>query len=640
MESPIDEDLEAILNNLPSKDLYKNFNEEKTDNTYTSACSKLGTQNENLKNLCVKFVKNLKELSEKTNGDEKKNSAFYLTYWIYDEIWKIFGLSEYAHGIRFSDLLYVGNKFYYEKTNSVFLHHYDPDFKEWREMKYLHDYFKNVQTISDCKTSNGECNKYIKYVSYIKDIYENHYRNCCIYFMGCDRYFDCKKEYHPKYILQKLKNGKAEIPEDDNHAGHSKENKQETGEASYNSDELTEPRHYSCKYVKNEDGIQFLTCYILKRSAKVSEKDTQKPSEQPENSAISASEAIKKLNMSNCKEEYKDGKLTSIQCPLESQSFALHPKVVAGDMDKQDRVFTVSQENGKRTPSLDETKESLKWKIDQQVLSCNKGYPGTIRYELCDHIEKLISEGKIEKQSKDRLSKLNVTDRPSNESSTEEHGKENPEEAYSLVDLNLGETPESQQNQMQTTADMSTSETGRTLRHDTAGNIIHLTINNKNVHCTIGNSELCKILLNLIEPKKTSSKLKSKHPVEKEEKLPADKTITPSTSVITRSLSPIIEDAPSVLLEEDEGILSNSVFRIIVVVSLVVGAVILFFIYYKFTPIGSFLHKRLRRKSEFENDIFYEKREEESFYDLEPLHRNSQKKRLHISYHSKRDSYR
>ncbi|SBT74577.1 PIR protein [Plasmodium ovale] len=639
MESPIDKDLEDILNNLPSKDLYKTFNEEKKDTTYTSACNKLGTQDENLKNLCVKFVKNLKELSEKTNGDEKKSTAFYLTYWIYDEIWKIFGSSEYKHGIRFSDLLYVGNKFYYEKTNSAFLYHYDPDFKEWREMKYLHDYFKNVKTISNCKTSNDECNKYIKYVSYIKDMYENHYRNCCIYFMGCDRYFDCKKEYHPKYILQKLKTGKAEIPEDDNHASHSKENKQETGEASYNPDALTEPRHYSCKYVKNEDGTQFLTCYILKRSANVSEKDIQKPSEQPENSAISASEAIKKLNMSNCKEEYKDGKLTYIECPHESQLFASHPKVVAGDMDKQDRVFTASQENGSM-PSLDETKESLKWKIDQQVLSCNKEYPGTIRYELCEHIEKLISEGKIEKQSKDRLSKLKVTDRPSNDSSTEEHGEENPEEAHSLVDLNLGETPESQQNQIQTTADMSTSETGRTLRHDTAANTIHLTINNKNVYCTIGNSELCKILLNLIEPKNTSATLKSKHIVAKEEKLPEDKVITPSTSLTTRSLSPIIEGAPSVILEEDEGILSNSIFRIIVVVSLVVGAVILFFIYYKFTPIGFFLHERLRRKNEFENDIFYEKSEEESFYDLEPLHRNSQKKRLHISYHSKRDSYR
>ncbi|GAB69748.1 CYIR protein [Plasmodium cynomolgi strain B] len=68
-------------------------------------------------------------------------------------------------------------------------------------MKHLHDYFKSYGEIIKCKLSAGECNKYNNYVSYIKNLYDKHYRDCCFLYNCIDEYFECDSKYNPTTVL-------------------------------------------------------------------------------------------------------------------------------------------------------------------------------------------------------------------------------------------------------------------------------------------------------------------------------------------------------------------------------------------------------------------------------------------------------
>lgn len=254
-----DTELEDVIKNLPSHDFYKSFDKDENISEYSGECNKLSKKDDEIKNLCSKFLRNLKGLSDKKNEkatyDDKHR---YLTFWIYDKLYKMFGSSEHMHEKQFIEILHVGNDYYKRLSKQLYLNDYEHDFNRIREMKHLHDYFKNCEKIINCKTPPGECNKYIKYVSYIKELYEKHYRDCCFLYNCIDEYFDCDSKYNPTTVLSVLR-GNAVISHD------GKENGQIVKDGQQNTIDISK--------LKTKMNIAYLKCFSS-YNEKINEKET------------------------------------------------------------------------------------------------------------------------------------------------------------------------------------------------------------------------------------------------------------------------------------------------------------------------------------------------------------------------------
>ncbi|SBS90693.1 PIR Superfamily Protein [Plasmodium ovale curtisi] len=620
--------LENFLKSLPSYESYKKFDEDVTGDTYKNECTDLKTTNDHVKNVCTKFIRNLESLSKLNTEDEKRNTTFYLTFWIYDKISKIFGLSKKNHGIHFSDILRIGNKYYHRLTKNIFLHEYDPDFKEWEEMKYLYDYFlKNYESIHNCTNPpNSECNKYVNYVSYIKEIYEKHHTECCLYHMGCDGYFKCEKNYNPKYLLSKLKGTAFEFPDDPEKDSSHIIDMKEVDDDVLNTDDNTNPQFFSCKEVKDEDGTPFLSCYIVRQPVKVPKKDIENTDTgQSGNSSFSAAEAIRNIPNVECEELNVHGTTTVIKCKAKekSQSLTAGIHIKVGEQEQSSLGLDI---NNRRETSRENIYTSLRWKIGEEALNCNDKIPGTIKYKLCEHIKDLISKEIIEKPPIKTVSKLDLIEDEPVEDSVEEYEEEYEEEEH-LENVSNLEVSES-------------TENGKSLPAEDSGKESDTKIYGISVTCREKDTEICKNFKKAIVSIKKREKSAPKVRIHKKRKKLAQETVTVSSTSETReSLLPNTINDTSVPLEETPGILNNSIFRIIVVAALIFGGIIVLFIYFKYTPLGSFIHKNIRRKKEFENDIVGEHDQMISLYDSELLHENSHKKRIHLSYHHTGEDY-
>ncbi|SBS91883.1 PIR Superfamily Protein [Plasmodium ovale curtisi] len=88
---------------------------------------------------------------------------------------------------------------------------------------------------------------------------------------------------------------------------------------------------------------------------------------------------------------------------------------------------------------------------------------------------------------------------------------------------------------------------------------------------------------------------------------------------------------PVILGEKPNLLLSNG-FRISVTGVLILGIALVFFVYYKFTPFGTWLHKRMSKKKRKSYEHYEEFSQEFPENYLETLSENSQNKRLRIAY--------
>ncbi|GAB67080.1 VIR-like CYIR protein [Plasmodium cynomolgi strain B] len=169
------------------------------------------------------LVRNLYEIKKK---NDKKNSCGYLYYWIYENVWGLFGNNwNKIHGKEpILALFDTGYKIINElKINECF-YDYDTEIslEELREKKDLFDYFNNYNNI-DAYVNSEETGKekYCKYFTYIKKIYRKYIKKCCIYYdhysymNTCSDYF---RIYYPNDFLCKLNCPVDELHHDSNKA--------------------------------------------------------------------------------------------------------------------------------------------------------------------------------------------------------------------------------------------------------------------------------------------------------------------------------------------------------------------------------------------------------------------------------------
>ncbi|GAB69397.1 hypothetical protein PCYB_001450 [Plasmodium cynomolgi strain B] len=196
------EELDAILEKLPTYEEYKKLNNNVTDAIYDDKCKDFVTNTDEVITLCKKFLRNIDNLASHKGKDEYKSTYFYLSHWIVDELGKIFTTNSGNEARQTIDkIIHLGNISHSEKNNRIyFIYNSDFDFKIAKEEKYLHDYFKNFKEIDKC--TKGECNDYAKFVEYITTIYYEHKEDCL--WWQCN-YFIHDQKYDPDDLLLKLK---------------------------------------------------------------------------------------------------------------------------------------------------------------------------------------------------------------------------------------------------------------------------------------------------------------------------------------------------------------------------------------------------------------------------------------------------
>ncbi|SBT85050.1 PIR protein [Plasmodium ovale] len=104
----------------------------------------------------------------------------------------------------------------------------------------------------------------------------------------------------------------------------------------------------------------------------------------------------------------------------------------------------------------------------------------------------------------------------------------------------------------------------------------------------------------------------------------------PKVTISISSL-PVNQNNPSDILNKEENESNPSQFKIGTSVALALGGILIFFLYYKFTPFGSLFGKRGQGKTNFEED-FNEEYMQEFPYDSEYEDVNPGKRRIQIAY--------
>ncbi|SCA81864.1 Plasmodium vivax Vir protein, putative [Plasmodium vivax] len=206
-----------VSEELPSHMKYKEFDKNDKIDDYCSYCTDLlpyEIDNPGINALCKIFAKNLYGIKDKSDRSER---CSYFYYWMYDKLWKNFGINSNhisKKPVVLALLSVVYRIIYKLKIDECFYNFNSNDtFHVWEEKKYLHDYFKNFNTINKCITSKkDECKTHCEYVKHIATLYEKYIKKCCIYYYNvndifekkCSDYFECDLKYNPYSLLTEL----------------------------------------------------------------------------------------------------------------------------------------------------------------------------------------------------------------------------------------------------------------------------------------------------------------------------------------------------------------------------------------------------------------------------------------------------
>ncbi|SBS93265.1 PIR Superfamily Protein [Plasmodium ovale curtisi] len=205
---------EITLKHLPSYVIYEKFNDTNFFTYNCTDCKPVESAEykySGINELCCEMERNLKKLSTilKTVTD-KNERCKYLNFWFYYQIWKRFISHRekiYTTSI-ISKLTYVWGIINYRVNNDkcTDIYHENIPLETWKEMKDLHDYFKNYDTIEKDILHRDRCQSYKNYVEYNDVLYKKHYNECCVSSnKNIENYFNCDERFNPSNLLSKFK---------------------------------------------------------------------------------------------------------------------------------------------------------------------------------------------------------------------------------------------------------------------------------------------------------------------------------------------------------------------------------------------------------------------------------------------------
>ncbi|KMZ82187.1 variable surface protein Vir12 [Plasmodium vivax India VII] len=208
---------ETLFKDFPAQKQYKIF-DESANSCYRSYCENLSipdlAKRRELVNLCKSIACRYTNLPYIVRSERKySDRCSYFIHWAQDVIKKHFKVdlaSNYYYHFIFK-LIDVAREISWEDLKSPPCQRlFDSDFKHWEVEKDIHDYFKNVDTLSKkIDTDVDKRNSYLEYLTYIKGLYENNYSECCdpydISYSNCPNYFVCNPKFHPNELIAKIK---------------------------------------------------------------------------------------------------------------------------------------------------------------------------------------------------------------------------------------------------------------------------------------------------------------------------------------------------------------------------------------------------------------------------------------------------
>ncbi|SBT02700.1 PIR Superfamily Protein [Plasmodium ovale curtisi] len=208
------DDWEKTLKHLPAYQVYDILNSKTSLTDKCSYCINMHfkeTLYTGITKFCCDMEKILSKLftPQENALDKRKLCTYFKFYFIY-EIWKRFNAHKDTiyNGSLISRLTYV-----WGQINEKFLHeecpiisHNNIPLDKWKEMKDLHDYFKNYDTIDNDVTSSDKCQNYFNYVTQNNTLYEKYHNECCVSPQNnLENYFNCDEKYNPSNLLSKLR---------------------------------------------------------------------------------------------------------------------------------------------------------------------------------------------------------------------------------------------------------------------------------------------------------------------------------------------------------------------------------------------------------------------------------------------------
>ncbi|SCO70953.1 Plasmodium vivax Vir protein, putative [Plasmodium vivax] len=211
-----------------SKDSHLNKNYEEFDNNVSDSskinkvCDSLSITNTKItKELCNKVATNLQYVYNIKEEGKKKSTCLLYKYWTYDQMWKFLGNNKDPNHVKsvITDFLNIREKVSKKNNNyscQYYFHRNNfQDLKEGLEKKFLHDYFKNFESIRTNIHSRDKYDLYNKYITYIKSLYDEHAEYCTDFLdyieNYCDEYYEQdSKDYDPNVLLTTLKKYKGQ----------------------------------------------------------------------------------------------------------------------------------------------------------------------------------------------------------------------------------------------------------------------------------------------------------------------------------------------------------------------------------------------------------------------------------------------
>ncbi|CAG9482304.1 unnamed protein product [Plasmodium vivax] len=158
------------------------------------------------------------------------------------------------------------------------------------------------------------------------------------------------------------------------------------------------------------------------------------------------------------------------------------------------------------------------------------------------------------------------------------------------------------------------------------------------VYCNNTNSKMCSILKNLFQPKHQAVKINSDQTMTTDEITPTDEMLPECDDdredgweTSHDKLDNVPYDS-SGTVEDISNMLTNSIFRIILCSVLLFGTLFIFFLYYKYTPIGYWLRSKMTKKKYTQASVRRELQNRQETYDPRSKNINHKRKRINIVY--------
>ncbi|SCA83519.1 Plasmodium vivax Vir protein, putative [Plasmodium vivax] len=410
MSSLSDDELNSILGNTTSYQIYKKFDEEKDLDGHDIYCKEFILLNKkkdvNDEKTCKKIAKIFKNLSDLASTVKYRDRCLHYKYWIYDQIWKESNIAGNNVGSVINKFLNIQTSVtksldkYYCPYN---LHRRNlTELREFREEKHLYEYFKHYNTLNkQISTSDANEESYSKYLKYISDIYLKHKNDSCCDYYGlignCYHYFKCEEDYNPNNLLCKLKKNKDSSGCNSENKGLSGSDIQRNGPEDSNLDKGIKPQYFSCKEIKSSEGVPFLSCFVLRTRSQNSDKATQIVTAGPVKTyAGYISDAIKSIQNSECNEIRKNGQDISYECKTK-KDLQLSKNGVGAEIKKEDSLKDNDQLDDNSAASIKDTQNNFRWRIDETVMRCPAHPSDNLGQQLCGHISELRKQGEIGK---------------------------------------------------------------------------------------------------------------------------------------------------------------------------------------------------------------------------------------------------